>query len=32
VLRRHPAALQDWIAEFREVNRPQLILEPTDAG
>ena len=32
VLRRHPAELQDWIAEFREVNRPQLILEPTDAG
>jgi hypothetical protein len=25
VLRRHPEALQDWLAEFREVARPQLI-------
>jgi hypothetical protein len=31
VLRRHPAALQDWISEFREVNRPQLMLDD-DAG
>jgi hypothetical protein len=25
VLRKHPEALQDWIAEFREVERPALI-------
>jgi hypothetical protein len=32
VLRRHPAALQDWIAEFREVNRPALMIDTPDAG
>jgi|SRR6516225_8568417 len=31
VLRKHPEALQDWIAEFREVERPALI-EVHDAG
>jgi hypothetical protein len=32
VLRRHPEALEDWIAEFREIDRPGLIeIEPRDA-
>jgi hypothetical protein len=26
VLRRHPEALEDWLAEFREVERPGLII------
>ena len=30
VLRRHPGALQDWLTEFREVQRRQLI-EANDA-
>jgi hypothetical protein len=33
VLRKHPEALQDWIDEFREVDRPQLIeIGPRDAA
>ena len=27
VLRRHPEALQDWLAEFREVQRQALVIE-----
>ena len=32
VLRRHPEALQDWLGEFREVERPALVIEADDAA